>query len=163
MLPRRQAAQQPLSIALPQRYTTDVIQITPDMAIDESELGWAFVRAGGPGGQHVNKVSTAVELRFDAARSPNLPDDVRRRLRELAGRRMTADGLLIIDARRFRSQDENRQDALARLLELLRAAATPPKPRRRTKPTRASREKRLDAKRRRSAAKRLRGSRPDDN
>jgi len=132
------------------------IRVTDRILIDESELAWSFVRASGPGGQHVNKTSSAVELRFDAARSPALPPDVKSRLAHLAGRRMTADGLLLIDARRFRSQLENRQDALHRLLALLRAAATPPKPRRKTKPSRAARQKRLESKHRRSAKKSLR-------
>lgn len=133
-----------------------MIQITPDIAIDEREIREEFVRASGPGGQNVNKVATAVQLRFDAANSPSLGDDVRRRLRRLAGRRMTADGVLVIDARRYRTQERNRRDALDRLIALIRKAAERPKPRKKTKPTRASIEKRLAAKRRRGETKRLR-------
>jgi len=126
--------------------------------VDASELDWDFVRASGPGGQNVNKVATAVQLRFDVGRSPSLPGDVRERLVRLAGKRVTGDGILIIDARRYRSQEQNRQDAIDRLVELIRKASIKPKTRRRTRPTLASRKKRLEEKRRRSVLKRTRKS-----
>ena len=135
-----------------------MIQITPDLAIDESEIQQEFVRASGPGGQHVNRVATAVQLRFDVANSPSLPDDVRARLVQLAGKRMTKDGVLLVESQRFRTQERNRQDALERLIELIRQATKRPKRRRKTRPTRASKERRLENKRRRSEKKRLRKS-----
>jgi ribosome-associated protein len=134
------------------------IQVTPSIVLDEGELNFEFVRASGPGGQNVNKVETAVQLRFDVAQSPSLPEPVRARLRTLAGRRMTQDGVLVIDARRHRTQSQNRQDAIDQLIELIRRASVRPKKRRPTKPTRAARERRLEAKRRQSERKRLRRS-----
>lgn len=134
-----------------------MLQITSRIAIDESELDERFVRSSGPGGQNVNKVATAVELRFDAARSPAIDDAVRERLRRVAGTRMTADGVVVIDARRYRTQARNREDARARLVELLREAASPPRPRRRTRPTAASKTRRIDAKVRRAETKKTRG------
>jgi ribosome-associated protein len=134
-----------------------MLQITPRLAIDESELDERFVRSSGPGGQNVNKVATAVELRFDAARSAAIDDAFRERLRRIAGTRMTADGVVVIDARRYRTQAQNREDARARLAELLREAASPPRPRRRTRPTAASKKRRIDAKVRRAETKKTRG------
>lgn len=138
------------------------MEITPTLAIDDAELEERFVRASGPGGQNVNKVSTAVQLRFNAEASPALDDRIRRRLRALAGTRMTADGVIVIDARRHRTQAKNREDARERLIELLREAATPPKRRRKTAPTKASRERRAEAKRHRAEAKERRRSIPRD-
>lgn len=138
-----------------------MIRINAWIELDEREIQEAFVRASGPGGQNVNKVSTAVQLRFDVAHSPALPDAVRERLIDLAGRRLTRDGLLIIEADRFRSQRRNRDDALARLIGLIREACDVGKPRRPTRPTPASRQRRLDDKQRHGMTKRLRGSKPD--
>jgi ribosome-associated protein len=133
------------------------IHITPTVAIDESELEITFVRSSGPGGQNVNKVATAAQLRFDAAHSTSLSDDVRSRLVARAGSRLTSEGILIITARRFRTQNKNRDDAIERLVELIRGAVVPPKKRRKTRVGAAARARRVDAKRRRSATKRLRG------
>ena len=133
-----------------------MIQVTAHIAIGDDEISWRFVRSSGPGGQNVNKVATAVQLRFDAARSPSLPSGVRARLMKLAGRRLTEEGVLVIDARRFRSQARNRDDALDRLIALVRRAAQEPKTRRKTRPSLASRRRRLEEKRRRSETKRLR-------
>jgi len=138
-----------------------MIRVTPDIAIDENELRERFIRASGPGGQNVNKLSSAVQLRFDVATSPSLPEDVKLRLIRLAGQRMTEDGVLIIDARRFRTQERNRHDALERLVALVRQAAQRPKPRKKTRPTLASRQRRLAGKRQRGKTKRMRGPVPD--
>ena len=136
-----------------------MIRVTPTIALDENELQEDFLRASGAGGQNVQKVETAVQLRFDAARSPNLPPLVRARLMKLAGRRLTKAGVLVISAQRHRTQERNRADALARLLELIREAATPPPPpRRKTKPTLASKERRIAGKKIRSNVKALRGA-----
>ena len=139
-----------------------MIQITDAIAIAEREIEESFVRAAGPGGQNVNKLATAVQLRFDVRHSPSLPEDVRVRLERLAGRRLTQDGVLIITARRHRTQERNRQDALDRLVELVRRAARPPTPRRPTRPTAAARQRRLDVKQRRGAVKRLRSEPPPE-
>ena len=130
-----------------------MLRITPSLAIDEAELQFDYVTASGPGGQNVNKVASAAQLRFDAAHSPALDSGLLRRLAGLAGRRMTREGVIVIQAQRFRSQEQNRRDATERLVALLREAAVPPKARRRTRPTRAAVERRLTEKRRRSDQK----------
>lgn len=138
-----------------------MIKITDKIAIGEDEIVETFVRASGPGGQNVNKLSTAVELRFDVRGSRNLPDDVSIRLQKLAGRRLTKDGILVIEAQTHRTQDRNRTDALARLVALIREAAVAPKPRKKTKPTRAAKAERVDEKKKRGHVKKLRTGRPD--
>ncbi len=130
-----------------------MIQITPTLAIDEAEVELSFIRSSGAGGQNVNKVATAVQLRFDVAHSPSLPPDLRERLMRLAGRRMGKDGVLAIKAWRFRTQERNRQDALDRLAELIRSASHAPRLRRETAPTFASKRRRLETKRRRAVVK----------
>lgn len=137
-----------------------MIRITDSIILDEREIEEQFVRASGPGGQNVNKLATAVQLRFDVRHSPSLPHAVRARLERLAGRRLTTDGVLVIIAQRHRTQERNREDALGRLVELVRQAAVAPKPRRPTKPTKASRERRIERKKRRSSIKALRRSGP---
>ena len=131
-----------------------MIRVTNDIALGEDEIVEQFIRSSGPGGQNVNKVATAVQLRFDVGRSPNLPDAVRERLMRLAGRRLTGDGVLIIDARRHRTREQNRRDALDRLVALVRKAAIAPTPRKATRPTAASRRRRLEGKQRRGLLKR---------
>ncbi len=133
-----------------------MIRITSNIAIDENEIKERFIRASGPGGQNVNKVSSAVQLRFDVAASTSVPEEVKDRLIRLAGSRMTEGGVLVIDARRYRTQERNRRDALERLVSLLRRATKPPKSRKQTRPTFASRQRRLASKQRRGAIKRLR-------
>jgi ribosome-associated protein len=137
-----------------------MIQVTGRIAIDEREIEESFVRASGPGGQNVNKLSTAVQLRFDVRHSPSLPPDVRDRLERIAGSRLTNEGVLVIIAQRHRTQARNREDAQSRLVEMIRQAAIAPVKRRPTRPTKASRERRIEGKKRRSGIKNLRRSRP---
>jgi ribosome-associated protein len=137
-----------------------MLRVTAHIEIDEREIEEQFVRASGPGGQNVNKLSTAVQLRFDVRHSPSLPGDVRARLERLAGSRLTRDGVLVIIAQRHRTQMRNRQDALDRLLDLIRHAAVAPVKRRPTRPTKASRERRIEGKKRRAGIKHLRRNRP---
>lgn len=138
-----------------------MIRINDKIALADEEIQETFVRASGPGGQNVNKLSTAVELRFDVRRSPSLPDDVAIRLQKLAGRRLTKEGVLVIESQRHRTQDRNRADALEKLVALIQEAAHVPKPRMKTKPTRAAKAKRVDSKVLRGKVKRMRSSRPD--
>ena len=133
-----------------------MIRITPEISLDGNELNFGFVRSSGPGGQNVNKVSTAVQLRFDVRRSPNLKHGVRERLIKLAGRKVTRDGVLIIHANTFRSQEKNREEALRRLSRLIAEASRAPRHRKKTKPTLASKTKRLETKRKRSRVKEMR-------
>jgi len=137
-----------------------MIRINARIAIEDREVDESFVRASGPGGQNVNKLSTAVQLRFDVRGSPSLPGDVKARLERLAGTRLTRDGVLVIIAQQHRTQARNREDALDRLIDLIRRAAIAPTPRRPTKPTRASRERRIERKKRRGGIKHLRRARP---
>jgi ribosome-associated protein len=132
------------------------IPITADISIDDGELDESFVQASGPGGQNVNKVATAVQLRFDVARSPSLPDEVRRRLVGLGGKRITKDGVLVLVARQFRTQERNRDAARERLIELIRRASVAPKPRHATRVPRASKRRRVDDKKARARVKRTR-------
>lgn len=150
---RRRAPAGPLDDAL-------MIEITPRIRIPEEEVSFTFVRASGPGGQNVNKVSSAVQLRFDVAATQSLPDWVKARLASLAGRRMTRDGVLIIQAQRFRTQERNRDDAIERLVELVRAATVVAPVRKPTRPTLGSQKRRLEAKTQRGAIKSLRQTKP---
>jgi len=134
-----------------------MLEITPSLKIDEHELQFECIRASGPGGQNVNKVATAVQLRFDV-RAASLPEDVKNRLVSIAGKRVTNEGILVIEARKFRTQEKNRDDAIQRVIELVRKAAVKPKPRRKTKPSQASMEKRLKAKKERGEIKKIRQS-----
>ena len=139
-----------------------MIRITAAIVLDEREIEERFIRASGPGGQNVNKLASAVQLRFDVRHSPSLSAGVRARLERLAGNRLTNDGVLVLTAQRHRTQERNRQDARARLVDLIRRAAIPPTPRRATKPSRAERRRRTDNKTRRGALKRLRAARPEE-
>ena len=139
-----------------------MIEITASLNLDESEIQFDFVRASGPGGQNVNKVSTACQLRFDVVNSASLPQEVKRRLMKLAGSRMTTEGVLVIEAKRHRTQEQNRQDALARLITLVQKALEKPKPRHRTRPTLASKKRRVEKKKRRGEIKRMRRIYPHD-
>jgi ribosome-associated protein len=142
-------------------YIPDMLQITPTIAIDDRDLVVEFVRSSGPGGQNVNKVATAAQLRFDLRGSASLPADVKDRLARLAGHRMTQEGVLVIEAKRFRTQEQNRMDAEARLAALVKKALLRPKRRLPTRPSAASRQARLQSKQRRGAIKKTRQSRPD--
>ncbi len=140
-----------------------MIEITGTISLDPREIEESFIRSPGPGGQRVNKVATAVQLRFDLRRSPSLPEAVRARAEHLAGRRLSKDGVVVITAARFRSQERNREDALARLVELLREAARPPVPRKATRPSAGAKRRRLDDKTRRGAIKQLRRTKPAED
>ncbi len=139
-----------------------MIEITPTLRLDEKELAFDFIRSSGPGGQNVNKVSTAVQLRFDVGASPSLLPAVKLRLSKLAGKRMTEDGILLIEAKRFRSQDKNRLDAMQRLVTLIQKAVEPPKQRKPTRPSLTAKAARVGAKKKRGQLKRTRQYNPDE-
>lgn len=139
-----------------------MIEVAPNIKIEDSEIQYDFIRASGPGGQNVNKVASSVQLRFDVRNSPSLPEAVKQRLEKLAGSRLTTEGVLIIDARQYRTQEQNRQDALARLQVLVCKAAEVPRLRRKTSPTITARAARLEGKKRRGQLKRTRSHRPQD-
>ncbi len=141
---------------------SNMIEITPNFSLDENELTFDFVRASGPGGQNVNKVSSAVQLRFDVARSPALPPEIKQRLVKLAGSRVTDDGILIIEAKRYRTQDKNRIDAVNRLVELMQKAFEPPKVRKPTRPSVTAKAARVASKRQRGEQKRIRRYNPEE-
>jgi len=140
-----------------------MVQISPSLSLQESEIQLEFIRASGPGGQNVNKVATAVQLRFDVKNSPSLTDIIKQRLIKLARKRITEEGVLVIEAKRYRSQEQNREDAVQRLIHLLQQAEYEPKARRRTKPSKAAQEARLAAKKRRGEIKRGRSIKADDS
>jgi len=140
-----------------------MLRINDHISIDENEIQESFIRSSGPGGQNVNKLATAVQLRFDVRHSPSLSHEVRARLERLAGRRLTRDGVLVITAQRYRTQERNRDDALTRLIELIRAAAVRPTPRRPTRPTLGSKVRRLEGKKRRGSIKALRSAKPAED
>lgn len=139
-----------------------MIEITPSLSIDEAEIQVDLIRSSGPGGQNVNKVATAVQLRFDVLHSPSLPDDVKERLIRIAGNRITSEGVLVLDARRFRSQERNRLDSIRRLINLVQKALVKPKVRKPTQPSLAAKEARINEKKKRGEIKRIRHSNPDD-
>jgi ribosome-associated protein len=153
-------AVQSIKFAPDQAPGKGMIEVTDSIRLPENEIQLDFIRASGPGGQNINKVSSAVQLRFDAAKSSALSEEVRTRLKQISGHRMTADGILIIKAQRHRTQDRNREDAIERLVALIRQAAEKPRPRRPTKPSRAAKQKRLSSKRHRGETKRRRRSVP---
>jgi ribosome-associated protein len=140
-----------------------MIRINDHISIDDSEIEESFIRSSGPGGQNVNKLATAVQLRFDVRHSPSLPHEVRARLERLAGKRLTRDGVLVITAQRHRTQERNRADGIERLVELVRAAAVRPIPRRATRPTLGSKVRRLEGKKRRGDIKAMRGAKPAED